>query len=82
GKVVKNAAGFDMPKLMVGSLGRLGVLTEVAFKVFPFPQATVTLKVTFGSLEAALEALLRLARSPLEFYALDLETNPATLTLR
>lgn len=82
GKVVKNAAGFDTPKLMVGSLGRLGVLTEVAFKVFPFPQATVTLKVSFEGLEAALEALYRLARSPLEFYALDLEINPATLTLR
>ena len=42
GKVVKNAAGFDLPKLMVGSLGRLGVLVEVSFKVFPAPQATLT----------------------------------------
>lgn len=83
GKVVKNAAGFDLPKLMVGSLGRLGVLVEVAFKVFPFPRATATLKVEFGSLEGALEALYRLSGSPLEFYALDLEPNPrATLTLR
>lgn len=82
GKVVKNAAGFDTPKLMVGSLGRLGIITELAFKVFPFPKATITLKVTFGSLEAALEALYKLAVSQFEFYALDLETNPATLTLR
>ncbi len=35
GKVVKNAAGFDIPKLMVGSLGRFGVLVELTFKVFP-----------------------------------------------
>ena len=35
GKVVKNAAGFDIPKLMVGSLGQLGVLVELSFKVFP-----------------------------------------------
>lgn len=82
GKVVKNAAGFDLPKLMAGSLGRLGVLVEVAFKVFPFPRATATLKVTFGSLERALEALYQLSTSVLEFYALDLETDPATLTLR
>ncbi|PZA08778.1 MULTISPECIES: FAD-binding protein [unclassified Meiothermus] len=81
GKVVKNAAGFDLPKLMVGSLGRLGVLVELAFKVFPFPRATATLKVSLGRLEEALEAMYKLAASPLEFYALDLEP-PATLTLR
>ena len=32
---MKNAAGFDLPKLFVGSLGRLGALVEVTFKVFP-----------------------------------------------
>src|SRR5512143_1651914 len=37
GKVVKNSAGFDIPKLMVGSLGQLGALIEVSFKVFPQP---------------------------------------------
>ena len=37
GKVVKNAAGFDLPKFMVGSLGRFGILTELSFKVFPAP---------------------------------------------
>jgi len=82
GKVVKNAAGFDLPKLMVGSLGQLGLMVELAFKVFPFPKATATLKVTFDSLKQALEALYKLAGSHFEFYALDLETNPATLTLR
>ncbi|GIW36823.1 MAG: 2-hydroxy-acid oxidase [Meiothermus sp.] len=81
GKVVKNAAGFDLPKLMVGSLGRLGILTEVAFKVFPFPKATATLLVDFSGLEEALEALYRLAGSPIELYALDL-LPPATLALR
>ena len=39
GKVVKNAAGFDLPKLMVGSLGQYGVLAEFSFKVFPQPEA-------------------------------------------
>lgn len=83
GKVVKNAAGFDLPKLMVGSLGRLGILTEVAFKVFPFPKATATLKVTYPTLNEALEALYRLAGSHFEFYTLDLEPPPApTLVLR
>ncbi len=81
GKVVKNAAGFDLPKLMVGSLGRLGILTEVAFKVFPAPKATATLLVNFPGLEGALEALYRLAGSPIELYALDLQP-PGTLVLR
>src|ERR1051325_9403440 len=43
GKVVKNAAGFDLPKFFVGSLGRFGELAEVTFKVFPKPLATRTL---------------------------------------
>jgi len=47
GKVVKNAAGFDFPKLMVGSLGRLGILTEITLKVFPRPEGTAT--ITFSS---------------------------------
>ncbi|MBI5812238.1 MAG: FAD-binding protein [Meiothermus silvanus] len=81
GKVVKNAAGFDLPKLMVGSLGRLGVLVEVAFKVFPFPKAPATLEVTLSKLQEALEALYKLASSPLEFYALDLKTSPQGIAL-
>src|SRR5690606_9356314 len=50
GKVVKNAAGFDLPKLMVGSLGRLGILTELTFKVFPAPPATASLRADFPAL--------------------------------
>lgn len=45
GKVVKNAAGFDVPKLMVGALGRFGVLEEVTFKVFPRRSAALTLRL-------------------------------------
>ena len=37
GKVVKNCAGFDLPKFFVGSLGRYGALAEITFKVFPAP---------------------------------------------
>jgi glycolate oxidase FAD binding subunit len=45
GKVVKNAAGFDLPKFFVGSLGRFGALAEITFKVFPRPAATRTLRL-------------------------------------
>jgi glycolate oxidase FAD binding subunit len=72
-KVVKNAAGFDLPKLMVGSLGRLGVLVELTFKVFPAPEAHATLALSYPGLDAALKDVVRLSLSPLELHALDLE---------
>lgn len=43
GKVVKNAAGYDFPKLFCGSLGTLGFLTRLSFKVFPLPERSQTL---------------------------------------
>ncbi len=73
GKVVKNAAGFDLPKLMVGSLGRLGVLVELTFKVFPGPQVYATLKLDYPHLEVALTDIYRLTTSSLELHGLDLE---------
>ena len=42
GKVVKNVAGYDMCKLFVGSLGTLGIITEVTFKVGPVPQGAAS----------------------------------------
>jgi glycolate oxidase FAD binding subunit len=72
GKVVKNAAGFELPKLMVGSIGRLGVIVQLSFKVFPAPPATVTLEFEFGSLERAAAAATLLARGPMELEALEI----------
>ncbi len=81
GQVVKNSAGFDLPKLMVGSLGRLGVLTELAFKVFPRPESYATLQAMYPGLQQALGAIRRLTASPLDLDALDLEP-PGKLRLR
>ncbi len=72
GKVVKNAAGFDISKLMIGSLGSYGALVELTFKVFPRPVAYVTLRASYSSLDAAMAGLLRLTTSPLEIFALDI----------
>lgn len=73
GRVVKNAAGFDLPKLMVGSAGRLGVVVEACCKVFPEPPAKVTLAVDCGGLEAAIELTAELARGQVGLLALELE---------
>jgi glycolate oxidase FAD binding subunit len=43
GKVIKNVAGYDVSRLLTGSLGILGLLTQVSIKVLPVPLATVTL---------------------------------------
>jgi glycolate oxidase FAD binding subunit len=80
-KVVKNAAGFDFPKLMVGSLGQFGVLIELTFKVFPRPEAYETLAVDFASFEEANQAVQKLATANLELSCLEL-LPPSRLILR
>jgi glycolate oxidase FAD binding subunit len=74
GKVVKNAAGFDVPKLMVGSLGELGALAELTFKVFPAPEAYATVRLVCPTLADALAALHRLTASQMDLHAIDLAT--------
>ncbi|HEX7119576.1 MAG TPA: FAD-binding protein [Longimicrobiales bacterium] len=81
GKVVKNAAGFDLPKLMIGSMGRLGVMVELSFKVFPAPPAWRTLRVTCADIGDAAALVARLGRLPLDIEALDIEP-PDTVVLR
>ncbi|MBZ0304390.1 MAG: FAD-binding protein [Anaerolineae bacterium] len=76
GKVVKNAAGFDLSKFMVGSLGRYGIMVEMSFKVFPRPAVYHTLMLRYGSLADALQATFRLSAAPFEPDAVDLEPQP------
>ncbi|MCX6912959.1 MAG: FAD-binding protein, partial [Verrucomicrobia bacterium] len=82
GKVVKNCAGFDLPKFFVGSLGRYGVLAEVTFKVFPVPASRLTLRLTTSDAEAAAKVLTEAANSRWELDALDLLPDSKTVCLR
>lgn len=62
GKVVKNVAGFDLPKLMVGSLGTLGLITSATFRLHPVPENSRT--VLLRRLSASqIRALVREIRS-------------------
>ena len=82
GKVVKNCAGFDLPKFFVGSLGRYGALAEITFKVFPSPASRLTLKLTTTGAEAAAKVLTDAANSRWEPDALDLLPDGKTVCVR
>ena len=75
GMVVKNVAGLDMGKLMIGSFGTLALITSVNFKVVPLPPAERTFAIAFPTSTAALEARDKLIRGPLQAVAVDL-LNP------
>src|SRR5436853_4661289 len=64
GQVMKNVAGFDVSRLLCGSMGILGVITEVSLKVLPRPRAEETLRLAMGVREAV-EAFNRWAGQPL-----------------
>lgn len=64
GEVMKNVAGYDVSRLMAGSLGTLGVLLEVSLKVLPAP-ATETTVVQQLSPEDAIKQCIELGRQPL-----------------
>jgi len=55
GQVIKNVAGYDVSRLMVGALGTLGLLTEVSLKVLPKPAAETTLQFELDEADAILK---------------------------
>jgi len=74
GRVVKNVAGYDLCKLMIGSLGSLAVITQVTLKVKPQPESSKLLwcaAADWQAVEAALENLLTSATRPVALEVLN-----------
>jgi len=71
-KAVKNVVGYDLTQLLVGSEGTLGIITQAVLRLVPKPPARATLRATFDSIDAAVEAVSELIRA---------RVVPATLEL-
>jgi glycolate oxidase FAD binding subunit len=77
GRVVKNVSGYDLHKLMIGSLGSLGVITRINFRTFPAPASARAFLVCFDSGPKAMEMRNRIAQSPLRPLTLEIASPSA-----
>jgi len=68
GQVMKNVAGFDVSRLMVGALGTLGVLLDLSLKVLPRPETEQTLALVMAP-DRAIAAMNEWSRQPLPLSA-------------
>lgn len=75
GKVVKNVAGYDLPKLMTGALGTLGVITQAIFRLHPRPQQTKTLTFAASGWEEATRFMLRVQDSQMVHVAMQMRAS-------
>jgi glycolate oxidase FAD binding subunit len=65
GKVVKNVAGYDLPKLATGAFGTLGIITRATFRLHPLPRSVKTLSFTAESTQSIQRWLLAIQDSKL-----------------
>jgi glycolate oxidase FAD binding subunit len=76
GNVVKNVAGLDMAKLMIGSFGTLAAVAAVNFKVFPVPAESRTFVMDFETVAQAFAERDRILQSALQPAAIDIVNWP------
>lgn len=71
GKVVKNVAGYDLPKLATGAFGTLGVITRAVFRLHPLPRAASSISCVTAGIPAAQRLIALLLDSNLAYSALQ-----------
>ena len=81
GKVVKNAAGFDLSKFLVGSMGQFAIMTDLTFKVFPDLPDHRTLRLSYAALDDILAAVGFLNLNIFDLDALDFAPTDAGWSL-
>jgi glycolate oxidase FAD binding subunit len=77
GRVVKNAAGYDLCRLLCGSFGTLGVIVQVTFMVKPMPETSAFVACALADLDAAEDLLARLIQTRTLPAAVELVAGPA-----
>ena len=82
GRVVKNVAGYDLMKLLIGSYGTLAVITSASFKLFPAPRQTRTFLAEFETAKDAIQFRDLVMRSPLSPMCLELVSPRARKLMR
>jgi glycolate oxidase FAD binding subunit len=82
GRVVKNVSGYDLQKLLIGSLGTLAVITRANFKTFPTPPAQVVFVLPFETMNAAMGFCRAFGQSPLGAMQVDVISPEATKLLK
>lgn len=71
GKVVKNVAGYDLPKLVTGAFGTLGVITRAVFRLHPLPHRTLSFTIATTNADEAQKLVLSIQDSMLAHVALQ-----------
>jgi len=71
GKVVKNVAGYDLPKLVTGAFGTLGIITRAVFRVHPLPRRTASFSIPTPDPAATRDLILAVQNSKLAHTALQ-----------
>jgi glycolate dehydrogenase FAD-binding subunit len=82
GRVVKNVAGYDLMKLLIGSYGSLAIITSASFKLFPAPRQTRTFLAEFATANEALQFRDLVLHSPLAPMCLELVSPKARKLMR
>jgi glycolate oxidase FAD binding subunit len=81
GKVVKNVAGYDLHKLMIGAFGTLGVVTSVNFRLHSMPQCTQSFSVTSPNAEPLGKLMLKLLHAQVSTVAIQLRSAVGSFDL-
>ncbi len=75
GKTVKNVTGYDLTRLIVGSEGTLGIVTEIILRLIPAPRSRKTLLASFDELQASGHAITKILASGILPAAMELMDN-------